>query len=372
MNAPKTRRRPVATGLSHGHGVYSDHAGLAVKQALKRAGLTRANGIILFLTPDYAPEPELALRAAARAGGCTQVIGCTGAGVLTDSEWVLDSPGVAAMVFGGDIQLKMAPTKYDTEAPILSFCTPSGMTADWLDVPAPRLGAVSGDLFGHGPFRVWSGSRVADSEHVDCVLSGVQGTVAASQGVQALTSPIEVAEVQGYDVMKLSQYPALNVLVKSLPEEIKEQKHIPFHLIMGGITFGDPDTAIKEGRYRLNHIVSANLSDKSITLATPPHQGERLFWAMRDALSAERAMAQTIVKAHQTLGTEPDFALLFPCMGRGPHFFGNRDRDLELLKSRFPGLPILGFYGNGEIGPLDGMNHLYQYSAILGLFSITA
>jgi len=27
-------------------------------------------------------------------------------------------------------------------------------------------------------------------------------------------------------------------------------------------------------------------------------------------------------------------------------------------------------YGNGEIGPLDGVNHLYQYSTILGLFHV--
>ncbi|MCR4302539.1 MAG: FIST C-terminal domain-containing protein, partial [Sulfuricaulis sp.] len=58
----------------------------------------------------------------------------------------------------------------------------------------------------------------------------------------------------------------------------------------------------------------------------------------------------------------------FPCMGRGPNFFGNRDRDLDALRSRFPGLPIIGMYGNGEIGPLDGANHLFQYSAVLGLF----
>ena len=56
-------------------------------------------------------------------------------------------------------------------------------------------------------------------------------------------------------------------------------------------------------------------------------------------------------------------------MGRGPHFYGNRDRDLDLFKSRFPGLPAIGFYGNGEIAPLDGMNHLYQYSAVLGLYA---
>jgi len=140
------------------------------------------------------------------------------------------------------------------------------------------------------------------------------------------------------------------------------------HLIMGGVTFGDPTTAIREGRYRLNHIVAANLNDKSITLSHPMNRGERLFWAMRDTLAAERDMRLTIEQCHKKLGLDPDFALLFPCMGRGPNFYGNKDRDLELLQARFSGLPIIGMYGNGEIGPLDEGNYLYQYSAVLGLF----
>ena len=187
--------------------------------------------------------------------------------------------------------------------------------------------------------------------------------------MRALTSPIEVAEVQGYDIKRLGNYPALNVLVKSLPAGIREMERMPLHLIMGGVTFGDPITAIREGRYRLNHIVSANLRDQSITLSHPLSRGERLFWAVRDALTAEREMRQTIEQTAMKLRAAPNFALLFPCMGRGPHFYGNRDRDLDSLTKRFPQLPVIGMYGNGELGPLDESNHLYQYSTVLGLFS---
>ncbi|MDH5648121.1 MAG: FIST C-terminal domain-containing protein [Gammaproteobacteria bacterium] len=358
----------VCTGLSHGNKAYPEHAAKAVKKALDRAGLSQANGVLLFLTPEYASDPIPALRAAAKAAGCLQIIGCTGAGLLTEEEWVLDSPGAAAMVFGNHIHLDIPSTRLTNEELRLSFCTPAGMTADWLDTPAPRLGAVSGDVFGQGPFVVWSGGRINDGQHVDTVVKGATGVLLASQGVHALTSPIEVAEVEGYDVRRLGNYPALNVLVQSLPEQVREMKRLPFHLIMGGVTIGDPATAIRDGRYRLNHIISANLTDQSITLSHPLHPGERLFWAMRDALTAEQAMQTSIKQAEQQLGTRPDFGFLFPCMGRGPHFYGNRDRDLEVMKSRFPGMPIIGFYGNGEIGPLDGANHLYQYSAVAGLF----
>lgn len=359
----------AATGLSYGARAEADHAARAVSRALKRAHLDRAGAVLLFLTPHYAANPAPAIRAAARAAGCLQVLGATAAGILTEEEWVLDSPGAAAMVFASSVApAPIGPSPLDDEAIILSLCAPAGLTADWLDVPVKRVGAVSGDLFGHGPFKVWSGGREAESGRADAIMLGVQGVLRASQGVRALTSPIEVAEVQGYDVKRLGNYPALNVLVKSLPVGVRELERIPLHLIMGGVTFGDPLTAIREGRYRLNHIVAANVGDQSITLSHPLSRGERLFWAMRDSLTAERDMRQTIEDAGRALGDAPSFALLFPCMGRGPHFYGNRDRDLDLLTARFPGLPVIGMYGNGEIGPLDDANHLYQYSAVLGLF----
>jgi small ligand-binding sensory domain FIST len=359
----------VTTGLSHGGRSRPEHAANAVREALARANLERANAVLLFLTPDYATDPLPALKAAARAAGCLQVFGATGAGILTDQEWVLDSPGAAAMVFGGPVQLGLAQHA-EHDSVLLSLSTPTALTADWLDIPSVRLGAVSGDLFGHGPFTVWANARVVEDGRAQAVLAGCEGAIGVSQGVRALTSPIEIAQTQGYELLKLGNYPALNVLVQSLPEAVREMEPIPIHLIMGGVTIGEPHTALKEGRYRLNHIVDANEANQSLTLSNRLHPGERLFWAMRDSLVAEREMRDTIEKNVTALGGAPDFALLFPCMGRGPHFFGNRDRDLDQLRARFPGLPIIGLYGNGEIGPLDGVNHLYQYSAVLGLFKV--
>lgn len=358
----------VATGLSHGKHPDPSHAAKAIEIALERAGLDRANGAIVLLTHEYADEPEPALRAAARAAGSLQIIGCTGTGVLTEDEWLLDSPGAAAMVFGGDLHLELAGDANQTDDPLLSLCTPSGLDAEWLDSLATRIGAVSGDPFGYGPFKVWSSGRVQDSGRVEARISNTRSAVTVSQGVRALTAPIKVAEVEGFELVRLGNYPALNVLVRSLPDSVRQMKRIPLHLLMGGVTFGDPQTAIREGRYRLNHIISANLNKQSITLSDQLSQGESLFWAMRDALAAERDVRDVLQRAADELGGEPDFALMFPCMGRGPNFYGNRDRDLELLQSRYPGLPTIGFYGNGEIGPMDDNNHLYQYSTVFGLF----
>lgn len=105
---------PVATGLSRGGAATPAHAAHAVKIALEHANLSRA----------------------------------TGSGILTEDEWLLDSPGAAAMVFGGALGLRRAHE--GASLPVLSLATPVGFASEWLDDDAIRFGAVAADLFGHG------------------------------------------------------------------------------------------------------------------------------------------------------------------------------------------------------------------------------
>jgi small ligand-binding sensory domain FIST len=55
-------------------------------------------------------------------------------------------------------------------------------------------------------------------------------------------------------------------------------------------------------------------------------------------------------------------------MGRGPYFFGGEDRDLAIVKERYPGLPLIGAYGGGQIAPLFDGNRVVHNAAVLGLF----
>jgi len=360
-------KSPVATGISYGT-PRADHATIAVKRAMERAGLSQANSVVLYLSSDYAVDPNPALRAAARAAGCTQIFGCSASGLVTDEDWVLDSSGAAAMVLGGDLAL-VPETGIPAHQLRISLATPDGVNTDWLDVPKIRVGAISSDVFGHGPFAVWQGGRVVADGHTHVCMRGADSAVAVGQGVRALTAPLEVAESRGLEVRKLGPYPALNVLINALPPAVRQMERIPLHLLMCGVTFGEPSSAIRDGRFRLDHIVSANVDDHSITLSQELRRGERLFWAIRDKLSAQRDMSAAVTRAYRALGQVPDFALLFPCLSRGPSFYGNRDRDAETVSSTFPKLPFIGFYGNGEIAPLAHTSHLSQHTTAVSLFA---
>jgi small ligand-binding sensory domain FIST len=79
-------------------------------------------------------------------------------------------------------------------------------------------------------------------------------------------------------------------------------------------------------------------------------------------------MQESARECRKALGGVPDFTIMFPCLSRGPLFFGGSDKDLAAARESFPGTPIIGFYGNGEIAPLDEHSHLHQYSTVLAAF----
>lgn len=126
---------------------------------------------------------------------------------------------------------------------------------------------------------------------------------------------------------------------------------------------------IERGEYNLASIIIANKDNNSITLTKPLLEGDWLSWAIRDIDAAQIDIVKTASALRRQLNAEPEFALLFSCLGRGPYFYNGVDQDIALIKTLFPKLPIIGFYGNGEIAPMNGVNELLQYSAVLGLFT---
>lgn len=361
--------KSIATGLASDHLPKAELARIAVTQAMAKAEIEIANSVLLFLTPEFAKDPQPALLAASRAANCTQIIGCSSVGIFTDREWILDKPSAAAMVFGGDVSLVNA-TQPQSDTLLLSLAAPNAINTTWMHEPGIRFGGVSGDATGQGPFKVWGNSKVIPNGRFESYFNGARGKIGLSQGVRALSIPLEITKVSGYDVISLISQPALNVLARELPIEVRDLDNIPLHLLMAGVTFGDPATAISEGRFRLMPIVSTN-QDRSVTLSARLSEGEKLFWALRQPLAAEHDMRLTLERLQQDLTDQPDFALVFSCTGRGPYFYGGIDRDLELVKRNFPNIPLIGFYGNGEIAPLNGENHLFQYSSVIGLFTAT-
>ena len=363
----------MATGLAIGKSATPELAAQAVAMAMQKAEIAQPSSVLLFLTSEFAADPQSAIKAAAKAASCTQVIGCSATGIFTEEDWVIDSPAAAAMVFTNlNFSQPPAETTSQQNQLLLTLTAPNAINTTWLNPdglnqPALRFGGVSGDAIGHGPFSVWQNGKGTTQGYCELALNNTAMAVAASHGLKIISSPRKITAAQGNDLLSVANLPALNTLTSAWQKHAKTSDAPPYHQLMA--VYASKASALERGDYNLASIIIENANEASLTLTKSLQVGDWLSWAIRDVDAAQVDIVKTAGELKQQLGTEPEFAMLFSCLGRGPYFYNGQDQDLALLKTLFPKLPIIGFYGNGEIAPINGVNELLQYSAVLGLFA---
>jgi hypothetical protein len=358
----------AASGLAGGEEPLPGIAAAAVRLALERANCECASSILLFLSAEFARSAQAAVTAASRAGNCLQVAGCCVPGVFTESDWLIDRPGAAALVLCGDLAL--GPPRPGSA--VLSLARPEDVTPDWLAAHGQRCGSVATDSTALRPGKTWQHGK-AGVDPCSLGVAGARSRTGISRGLRALGAPL-VADAEGYELRRLGAQPALDSLRRALPLEFRDADALPLHLVFAGVLDDDAGddlaVALASGRFALQAILAANADSGAVTLAASVPRAARIFWAIRQVLAAEQDMQAMLTGLAPSEEPDPSFAVMFSCMGRGPYFYDGADRDVELVRQRFPGLPLVGVYGGGEIAPLPAGNALIHNSVILTLFDV--
>ena len=363
----------VSTGLAVGNKPAPELATLAVESAMLKAGITSPACVLLFLTSEFASNPQLAIKAAAKAARCTNIIGCSAMGIFTQEDWVVDSPAVATMVFSKPVFVQPnLSNPEDTSALLLTLTAPNAIDTRWLNPQQlfnnpHRFGGVSGDAIGHGPFSIWQNAKGNSLGYCEFALNNLSSAIGISHGLKIISNPRKITACDAYDLTHLANKSALDSLKSAWQKQPETHDDLPYHQLMA--VYATKGASIERGNFSVTSLVSGNNANGSVTLAKTMQTGDYLSWAIRDTDAAQVDIVKTATALKAQLKTAPQFALLFSNLGRGPYFYNGLDQDLNLLKALFPTLPIIGFYGNGGIAPVNGQNELLQYSAVLGLFS---
>ncbi len=331
----------AGSGLAFGQRPLAELAEQAVGEALERANCQRAEQVILFLSKEFSRHPLPGLHAAARAAACLQVSGCTASGLFTERGWQIDQRAAAALVLA-DLPLM-------TEAsagPQLSFSGQGRLAYDWLNDQA-RAGIVDSDG------NAWQQTRTSNDLRSTLSLPGLRAKPVLARGWRALAEKQTADLVDGHELRHLGGQPAADSLRRVLPGELRT--HPPLHQLC----------LIRDNNMPGISILSIN-SDASLTLAEPLQLGEQLRWAMRQPLATEQEIRQQLAAAVNA-NKPPLFALMFSCIGRGPLFYGDDDRDLLAFREHFPNTPLLGAYGTGQIAPSPNGGNLLFQNAVLTL-----
>ena len=123
------------------------------------------------------------------------------------------------------------------------------------------------------------------------------------------------------------------------------------------------------GDFLIRNIIGVEPPTGALAIAGEPADGMVVQFHLRDAQTSSAEIEQ-LLQRRARAGTERlRGALLFSCLGRGIHLYGEEGHDSEVIQRRLGDVPIGGFFCNGEFGPVRGETHQHGYTSVIALFS---
>jgi len=357
-------KRRVATGASYGASAKDEYARQAGQKALDKMRPCTGGSVLLFLSSAYAHNPQNAIKEAAKAAGTPQVFGCCAMGLLTEEEWLLDVEGAVAMVFPQEYGMQplrvLKPQGIEPKL-VFTLASPNAAEIAMNSTKAPQFGSITNDEYGQGPYSVWQSGRIVEQEFSQSAFNqSLQSELLLAEGVERLSPIMQVNKADGNKLLEVNQQFASDNISSHVSIDS------PFDLFCAVSETNDPNS-IEQGHYTLVHVLSVDSKTHEITLADEVRAGRQIFWARRNISSAQASIENELEKARDRLQKEPEFALMFPNVSRGPEFFNGIDMDLEAFKQQFPDTPLIGFYGNTEIAPGFKISALARHHATVSV-----
>jgi small ligand-binding sensory domain FIST len=383
----------IAAGAGLAVGGTADNAALeASLQALERSGTDHADLALVFATGDVFPRAHEALHSVRRVTGARTVLGCSGAGVLTDRREVEGELAVAVLVIrserlvatpfafegqgergalGGELAQRIGSTVAEGGCvlvlPDAIGCNPPALLAQLHEALGfvPVLGAVAA---GEPMFELYN----TDAEQgalVGVALSGLTPIIGVAQGCMPIGEPYVITRAEANVIQRIGNRPALQMLEDAIRGLPGAEARIRRAGVFAGLAMDPAKSPLERGDFLVRNLVGADQSSGALAVAERVRVGQTVQFQIRDAEASRADLRGMLDEVAARLGDRrPAFGCYFNCAGRGRGLFGVPDHDVTLIRERLGDFPLVGFFGNGEFAPIARHNFFHNYTGALVVF----
>jgi small ligand-binding sensory domain FIST len=352
---------------------------------------------LFFASPAYEDMEGLVAQAYRRTAASV-LVGCSGQGIVGRDREVEGKPALSVlnlMLPGAEL----TPKRVEPDD-LAALQAPEDWRR-WAGVPAERVNAwiVLADPFTTDVEALIAGLSAAYPEATIAggLASGLQprqgtqvflnGTVyndgaiilavggaytvrsVVAQGAAPIGEPWTITDVERNVLRTIGNRPAIDVLqetIEGLSEEMRER--VSRNLLVG-LVMNEYQERFEQGDFLIRNLLGGDRASGALAIGAIPQVGQTIQFQVRDAEAADFDLKRQLENTRSRV--DPDLvagALLCTCNGRGVGLFGTPDHDARLFAEQFEGVPLAGFFCNGEIGPVGGQTHLHGFTASLALF----
>ena len=349
----------------------------------ERLGGARPDLLAAFVSPHFeAAAEDIAARLRGAFDGAL-LFGCTAQSVIGGGREIEEGPCLALL--GGELPgVSLRPFHWGgpgdgletlpDAAGILLLADPFTTETDTLlrelDAQQPDAVTVGGMMSGTqapGQGALYLDGATAGSGAIGVALSGnVRIETLVAQGCRPIGAPMFVTKGSANVISELDGRSPMDVVNELYAAADEHDQRLFRGSLFLGIEMESARSEYGHGDYLIRNLVGADEESGALHVANPVAERQVVQLHLRDAAAAAQDLEDRLAKL-----AAPDprsaGALLFSCLGRGQGLYGVPDHDSEAFRRHAGEVPLAGFFGNGEIGPVGRQTFLHAYTSAFGV-----
>jgi small ligand-binding sensory domain FIST len=253
------------------------------------------------------------------------------------------------------------------------FTTQTEKLVQCLDGAFPdrvKVGGLASGGTQPGENALFLGDKVTQLGLVGVALSGnIEVEAIVAQGCRPVGNPMFVTRAKDNLVLELDgRSPA--ELLEQLYGELSAADRSLFRMsLFVGLVMREDETEYAQGDFLVRNLVGLDEESGALSVAADVSDVRIIQFHLRDASTSAADLDRSLTSyAAHSRPTAPAGALMFSCLGRGQHLYGEPDHDSRMFRQHLGPVPLGGFFCNGEIGPVRARTYLHGYTSSFGIF----
>jgi small ligand-binding sensory domain FIST len=371
----------------------------AAMQAMAQAGSARASVALVFFSCEHVAYQHQLTEAVRQVTQTDQIVGSSGAGILTGSAEVEGTPGVAVLVLcTDDVQARpfmFTPLRERDEQVAREIARLNQAAGERSSLLAlfpdtyngqpqrllraleseagfvPVIGAGSSENGAAQTTYQLCGDSVTTNAVAGLYLAGAfDALIDITQGCQPITKPMVITKAKKNLIYEIDGRPALEVFARILKGPLAEDLRRALAYLFVALPADREENSVAPGRYVVRNIVGIDAATGVVAVAEEIEHGEAMVFAFRDGQRARDDLVQMLGRQSDKLfGRKPVCGFYFNCCARGNSLYGMPGIDTAYIRQVLGDFPLIGFFGGYELAPLGKTNHLFAYTGVLALIT---
>lgn len=374
----------------------------AAASAVLNLGDAPADIAFLFMSGYISSDLEAAAKRVREITNARHLIGCTAGGVVGGGREIEHRPSTSLTLASlPNVNIRpfhVAPTDYpNPDAPPSAWhglinvrpeehpsfiLLPDPFTAEpqilvsGLDYAYPnsiKIGGLASGGNSEGANRLFINDEALREGAVGVSLTGdLSVETVVAQGCKPVGAPGKITKVKGFFLMEVDGKPAIDFIQEQIEAFSTDDRDLARIALFVGIAMNPfSEKPLAQGDFLIRNIMGVDREHGYVAVGAQLTAGRMVQLHVRDRETSSEDLLD-VLRRSQTGTPAAAGALLFSCLGRGQHLYGEADKDSKLFRSVVGEVPLGGFFCNGEIGPVGGETYIHGFTSSFGLFKTPA